>query len=214
MDSSQGHLLSHLPAIYHASDDLREVLSIFEGFLLGPERKERKEGGHKPRQSSGKGRGLAEQIATISTLFDPEETPAEFVPWLAQWVALTHFSGLPPARQRRLLSTIVPLYGKRGTREYLEKILDFYKPEDAVIEIIETGTPGFEVGESPLGVETRLGGEAPFLFKVRIFSRRPPTDSAEEREFRTRMEKQLRRAIELAKPAHTCYELQWHFTEE
>ena len=40
-----------------------------------------------------------------------------FLPWLAQWVALSGAASLPIERQRRLIGRIVPLYASRGTRD-------------------------------------------------------------------------------------------------
>ena len=209
MPSTTGVLLSHLPAIYHTSDDLRRLLSIFEGLLFGAGEQA---GGEKGSLQSLQGsHGLAEQIATISLLFDPHQTPKEFVPWLAQWVALSHLGGLPIERQRTLISKIVPLYSRRGTKAYLEELLDFYKPEGALIEVDEEGIAGFQVGDTTVGVDTQLGGERPFWFQVRVTL--PRRKEAETSESRARMEEQIRRVIDLAKPAHTLYELQWQYRD-
>lgn len=203
MESLPGVLLGHLPAIYHTSDDLREVLAIFEELLLGSSGKTQGSRSH----PSGKHAALADQIATIASLFDPHETPKEFLQWLAKWVALTHFSGLPMDRQRRLLATIVPLYGMRGTRHYLENILQYYLPEGTVIEIDDLGSTGFQVGDTAVGIDTRLGGDTPFWFKVRILMSDNPAQWEEEGA-KERKKRQIRRVIDLAKPAHTMYELE------
>src|SRR5262249_61437677 len=92
-----GPLLSHLPGIYHSSEDLRELLSVLEEILFGPG-----------------GRALEPQIAGIHTYFDPAETPDEFLPWLAEGVPPTHAIGLLPKRQRQLLTRIRTLYAERG----------------------------------------------------------------------------------------------------
>src|SRR5262245_34228751 len=116
MATSPGPLLNHLPAIYHASEDLRRLLAVFEAVLFGVE-------GTPPRQqrqlrSIGEILPIVDNIATIAALFDPYETPKELLPWLAQWVALSHLSGLTEERQRQLLAEIVPLYAQRGTKRY------------------------------------------------------------------------------------------------
>src|SRR5260221_12180485 len=123
MRRTPGPLLGHLPAIYHTSEDLRVVLAVLETVLWGTEEKEL--GGERRQQLLDGSRPLADAIASISSLFDAFHTPKEFLPWLAQWVALTDLRGLPEERQRQLLATIVPLYAKRGTKSYLEELLNF-----------------------------------------------------------------------------------------
>jgi len=194
--------MGHLPAIYQASDDLRTLLSIFEAILLGS-------GGQKA-EKSGQGllhvrdKALAERITGISLLFDPAETLAEFLPWLSRWVALSNASDLSPERRRLLLARIVPLYAKRGTREYLEELLKFHSPDESVIEIMEDGPAGFRIGEALTGIDTQLGGDRPFWFSVHIRI----VKTGKSHESRVRLEQRIRRVIDLAKPAHTLYELQ------
>src|SRR5262249_34690124 len=121
MRSTPGPLLSHLPAIYHTSENLRVVLAVLEAVLLGVEEKE--SDGERWQQLLDGRRPLADAIASISSLFDACHTPREFLPWLAQWVALSDLKRLPEERQRQLLAKIVPLYATRGTKNYLKELL-------------------------------------------------------------------------------------------
>src|SRR5512134_2537127 len=98
MPSSAGPLLNHLPAIYHTSEDLRTVLSVFETVLFKPDGEGLR--GKQWQQSTDECRPLEDTITNIASLFDAVETPKEFVPWLAQWVALPYFSSLAEERQR------------------------------------------------------------------------------------------------------------------
>jgi hypothetical protein len=171
-----GPLLSHLPGIYHSSQDLRELLATLEAIFFGPRTPELSENdmraveealqakGYKPGKIDGiaddetrsairafqkdnkllvtgvvdqktadhlgvtiKDRALERQLARIHTYFDVFLTPDEFLPWLSEWVALTHKVGLAPKRQRDLVAMIVPLYAKRGTKGYLTKLLEFFR---------------------------------------------------------------------------------------
>lgn len=207
MPSSNGQMLNYLPAIYQTSEDLCELLSVFEAVLFGPDR----QGLNKKRrpQSINEIMPIVDNIATISSLFDAYETPKEFVPWLARWVALTHLDGLTEKRQRQLLAEIVPLYAQRGTEKYLERLLELFKPENATVSIEDQELQGFVVGTATIGIDSRLERDRPFWFKVKIFT--SVIDPDERRESRTQWEKRIRRVIDLAKPAHTLYELDWQF---
>jgi phage tail-like protein len=211
MATSPGPLLNHLPAIYHASEDLGRLLAVFEAVLFGAE-------GTLPRQERRR-RSIAEllpivdNIATIAALFDPYETPQELLPWLAQWVALSHLSGLTEVRQRQLIAMIVPLYAQRGTKRYLASLLDFFKPEDARVSIEDQEQEGFVVGAAQIGSSSWLARDRPFWFTVRVQTPLPVDDPNELRELRIQWDERLRRIIDLAKPAHTLYDLVWVYEE-
>jgi phage tail-like protein len=205
MSSPPGPLLNYLPAIYHTSEDLCKLLAVFEAVLFGVDGKE--PGQERRRQSISEILPIVDSIATIASLFDAYETPKELVPWLAQWVALSHLSGLTEQRQRELLAEIVPLYAQRGTQTYLERLLEFFKPENTRIVIEDRELHGFIVGTARIGIDSRLEHDRPFWFRVRIYN------AAEQRGFITQWEDRLRRVIDLAKPAHTLYELDWQFED-
>src|SRR5881396_2936422 len=84
--------LQNLPAIFSEDPFLGRFLLAFEQVLTG--------------LPSLAGRelvpslGLEEIIATIATLFDPQEAREEFLPWLASWVALGLRADLDELRQR------------------------------------------------------------------------------------------------------------------
>ena len=191
-----GPLLSHLPGIYHSSEDLREFLSVLEEVLFGPG-----------------GRALEPQIAGIHTYFDAAETPDEFLPWLAEWVALTHRIGVSPKRQRDLVAMIVPLYAKRGTKTYLAKLLEFFSPDGTAIEIEDHELPGLVVGKAKLGVDSWLDRDRAFWFKVEIRAPAPSGSAAPQPQLQNEWQERARQVIDLAKPAHTMYELDWAFED-
>jgi phage tail-like protein len=196
MPSPPGPLLKYLPAIYHTSEDLCKLLAVFEAVLFGTD-----------------GKGLVSSIATIASRFDAYETPKEFIPWLAQWVALSYLSGLTEQRQRDLLAEIVPLYAQRGTQIYLERLLEFFKPENTRVVIEDRELHGFIVETSRIGIDSRLEHDRPFWFRVRIYTAAPVGDADEPRGFIAQWGERLRRVIDLAKPAHTLYELDWQFED-
>jgi hypothetical protein len=131
------------------------------------------------------------------------------VPWLAQWVALSYLSGLTERRQRELLAEIVPLYAQRGTKAYLGRLLEFFTPANTIVVIEDRELHGFIVGTVRIGLDSWLEHERPFWFRVRIYTTVPMGDADEQSRFIT----QLRRVIDLAKPAHTLYELDCQFED-
>ncbi|MCW5854105.1 MAG: hypothetical protein KIT87_28820 [Anaerolineae bacterium] len=164
VDQRASRLLHYLPAIYDDSEDdepfLARFLLIFETMW----------------------QPLEEQIAHLYALFDPHLTPAELLPWLAQWVCLGLDEALPLARQRELVANMVDIYGRLGTAGAMRDYLRLY-----------------------LGVEPRildLADEAgqplpPFHFQVRLPMAKPDAD----------LDDRIRRIITRLKPAHTVYEL-------
>lgn len=186
-------LLKHLPAVYREAPQLRELLGAFEEVLLGP-------------GADGQP-GLEQRIAALPELLDAKalyEERREFLPWLAQWVALGDFPGLSHRQLVGLIPCIVPLYASRGTPGYLEALLKLLLPEVAA-EVDDRELPTLTVGESRVGQETRLGGDVPFWFLVQLRSRTGALDETQ----RARLSALARTVTDLAKPAYTAYLLEW-----
>jgi phage tail-like protein len=157
---------------------------------------------------------LERKIARIHTYFDPLLTPGEFLPWLGQWVALSHELGLTEKQQRRLVGTVVPLYAWRGTKRYLIELLKFYLPPGADARVDDQEFSGFKIGVAQLGMDTWLERDRPFWFKVTIRVPSSGTDAHRGPQWQEESQKLVRRVIELAKPAHTVYDLDWAWAEE
>jgi phage tail-like protein len=197
-----GRLLEHLPAIYQDESSegpgfLQKFLLPFEQVLLGLPEWLRPENDVEeiPIQC------LAEQIAQIPLLFDPWETPEEFLPWLAGWAALDLDLGLSSAKKRNLLAHILPLYRIRGTRKYLEELLRLCL--DLPSAVNDKEVPALQVGVySTVGEDTQIGGGPPHYFSVVLIALEQDATQVQE-------QAQLaRRIIDLAKPAHTDYQLE------
>src|SRR5215471_9270045 len=73
MSSPSGPLLNYLPAIYHTSEALGQLLAVFEAVLFGVDRKEW--GTARRRQSLSELLPIVDSIAAIASLFDVYETP-------------------------------------------------------------------------------------------------------------------------------------------
>lgn len=129
---------------------------------------------------------------------DRHQAPAEFLAWLAGWVALSLRGDITEAQQRVLIANVVPLYRQRGTKAGLEQLLALYD----VGAVVEEDLDAMQIGvHSKIGVDTRLGGGAPHFFRVRASL--PLTDPGTLAAMRRR----LTAIIDAEKPAHTFYTL-------
>ena len=174
--------LAHLPAFFQEDPFVGRFLLAFEHILSGrhdiaPEETE----APKPPP------GLEQTIAKLHTYFIPgpgiedgKRAPQEFLPWLASWVALSLREDWDVEEQRRLLSRIVSLYAKRGTKSGLEEMLETYTGEDAVIYEFDQPAHYFQV-------------------EITLREQDPGTLG--------RKEKIARAIIDQEKPAHTFYTL-------
>ena len=205
-------MFSSLPAVFRSRDktgDLERLLEAFAAFFFT----RRTTDDEFPP-------GLEQHLDEIPALFSPTATsrdelcigctPDRFLHWLATWLSFTPHALFPPEPLRRILGGIVPLYGRRGTRDYLVRLLELcFREELARIDVDDRPSVGFTIGQSVLGVDTRLAVSRPFFFKVAVERHEPRTepmgaDAAEALQHR------LRAVIDFAKPAHTTYELEWH----
>jgi len=202
LKQSGKRLLDSLPAIYRGPepDFFARFLLAFDRLLFDADwrandEKARDEGYDFDEEP------LERHIANLHLFFNPHETPEEFLPWLAQWAALSFLSELSVKRRRKLLAAILPLYRIRGTRKYLEEILTLCL--DAVPSVSDAPLPSMRIGDnSTIGSDTYLGGGAPHFFHVRLVA---PRLDGPELETQCRLANSL---IELNKPAHTYYELE------
>src|SRR5690242_7450681 len=123
-----GRYLDHLPAIFRQGPFIAPFLTAFERILTGPPP------GTAPPPGPTPPEGIEEKLDRIHTFFDPAETPGEFVPWLAGWVALALRDDWDLDMQRAFVAKMVPLYKKRGTRAGLRELLDIQVAKVTVVD--------------------------------------------------------------------------------
>lgn len=147
-------------------------------------------------------KSLEDEVSDLHCLFEPDHTPERFLPWLAGWAALSLEASLSVDRKRELVGRIIPLYRIRGTKRYLEELLRLHLEAEAIVAVEDDEKSCLQVGRfSTIGKDCYLGGGAPHWFRVRI-------EFPESDWHRVEPQCQLaRRVIDLAKPAHTVYEL-------
>ena len=141
---------------------------------------------------------MRRRLSELDSVQDPDEAPAEFLPWLATWAALLLDENWPQLKRRRLIKEVIELYRWRGTRYGLARYLELYT--GILPEIHDLPFTGMTLGpQTLLGRDTVLGDVPPHTF-VLILSV-PDRTKIDERVIRT--------IIEAEKPAHTAYTLQF-----
>jgi P2-related tail formation protein len=123
--------LDYLPALFRSEPFLGQFLLAFEQILSG-----------RNEAMPDDPEGLEQYLDRIHTYFRPyvsperaigadsQVTPDEFLPWLANWVALSLRDDWDDRTKRRFISKIVPLYQKRGTKDGLKELLELYVNAD------------------------------------------------------------------------------------
>ncbi|KFA94823.1 phage tail protein [Archangium violaceum] len=177
-DEPVSRYLEHLPAVFQADPFLGRFLLAFERILSGLD-------------SNQEPPGFEQLLDRIHTCFQPggggesasERAPAEFLPWLAGWVATSLRDDWEEETRRRFIRGIPALYRLRGTPAGLKKMLGIYLGQETDIELQEDE-------------------DTPHYFRVSFpLSEADPTLLA--RKFRI-----ARAIIEQEKPAHTWYGLE------
>jgi phage tail-like protein len=217
-----GPFLAAFDAVLFGDDeaDIEEVRSGFlpapdgAGAAAGPGQgiygKDHLPGSGGMRESDQQRRqlSLGQLIDRIPTLFDPDETEPEFLPWLAQWAALSLHEGIPESRYRLLIGRMIPLYAIRGTRAYVEETLALYTGAKATVD--EEDLPGMRVGvRATVGLDTRLGQD-PFQFRVAL----DLTATPGARDRLPELLDFVNVVVNLAKPAHTHFRLTHNLQDE
>jgi phage tail-like protein len=167
--------LRYLPAVYQedeaSRDFLERFLSLFETLFYN----------------------LEVQIGHTARSFDPQATPAAFLPWLAQWLAAAVDADWPLEKQRQFLQQAATLYKARGTRRGFEALIALYTGDKPIIfEFFQLRC----IQDSELrAVYEHVFGNDPFHFCVLL----KPAQVRTDREYFA-----VKRLVEADKPAHTA----------
>ena len=177
-------LLDDLPAICRDSPFLGQFLLAFEKLLIGIE-----DGVALPDPGvPSPGLGIEQMVAGLAHYFDPAQTPADFLPWLAGWVALTLRADLDESRQRKFLAGIAQRYRRRGTGQNLVDLIKIFT--DGEPKVTEDAAPHH------FTLQIQLPPQSAFTGKPADY----PT-------FIDRQTTIAHALVEMEKPAHTAYQL-------
>jgi len=187
--------LEHLPAIYRRSDAVgrnlvRDLCFVFEHMFDSIER----------------------NLTDGWRFYDPHVAPTEFLDWLSGWSAFSLDLDWPEEQKRALVKRAVDLYRIRGTKRGLTLFLKLFTGHEP--EILENEWPfkGFRVEGEGAEAGARIALDSVVL---------PPMDLAHcfvvkmpirFDEVTPEMVIRIHQIIQLEKPAHTHYYLQ--FSEE
>ncbi|TYQ30985.1 phage tail protein [Pseudanabaena sp. UWO310] len=148
--------LEYLPAYLQSDPFLGRFLLAFEQGLSGiPALEPVPFRPHILTPDSESPVGLETIISQIHTYLDPQQTPADFLPWLAGWVALSLREDWDEAVKRQFISQIVPLYRLRGTIPGLKKMLTIYL-ENSGLSYPERTISVFEFADRPHYFQVQL----------------------------------------------------------
>lgn len=184
--------IEYLPAYLQTDRFLGRLLLAFEGILSGfPEEEETNFRPLIVGGNSEKYLGLETIISQLHTYFDPHQTPTEFLPWLAGWVALSLRDDWNEQIRRQFISQMVPLYHIRGTVFGMKKMLQIYL-ESSGLSYPERTISIFEFDNKPHYFQVQLALPSNQVIQPERYWR----------EFRI-----AKGIIDQEKPAHTYYAL-------
>lgn len=129
----------YLPAVFQSDELIGRFLLAMETVLSGLDAAQATAAGLGPDARVG----LETLIDQVHTLFDPQTTRSEFLPWLASWVAITLRADWDETTQRDFIQRIVPLYKLRGTKAGLEAMLSLYTREPVTVDDSFSDPPHF-----------------------------------------------------------------------
>jgi phage tail-like protein len=184
---SRRNLVHWLPQVYQKADGgtgqhfLRDFLWVFDHIFAD----------------------LQRHIDVLHHYFDPLETPATFLPWLAGWVALTIDQDWPEEKKRKLIQQAIGIYGFRGTVRGLKLFLSIFTGVEP--KLLENQWPyeGFRVGRAVIGVDSIV---LPPVNKAHCFMVEVPasfTDASDASILK------IHDIIRMEKPAHSTYYLRF-----
>ena len=189
---AQRSFVRFLPQIYQQDDALghhflREYLWVFQHLFAS----------------------ITDKLDSTHTYYDPRESPEEFLPWLASWVALTLDIDWDESKKRKLIRSAAENYRRRGTRRAIEEVLHIFLDNSVRIEENAWPYPGFCIGvTSSIGEDTivlpRIDLDHCFMVHIPV----APDDITEE------MVVKVHNIINLEKPAHTMYFLQFQLEKQ
>jgi phage tail-like protein len=148
---------------------------------------------------------VQDQLDDVHKIFDPLETPDEFLPWIAGWTAMVVDIDWPVEKKRAIIHKAVELYGIRGTVKGLKLFLKLFTDHEP--KIIENQWPfrGFriETEKAQIGIDTVI---LPPVHLSRCFIVEMPVKF---QDVSPEMVIRIHQIIQMEKPANTHYYLRF-----
>ena len=145
MNTRDMKLLDQLPTPFRVDPGAADFLKAFESILLSGMQDDR-----------ATLIGIEQLVDKLATNFiagqrsQPQEpqTPEEFLPWLAGWLAFNMRADLPVAARRDFIHNLSTLYRRRGTQENLKRVLEYFTglpSTNSTVTVSQTDPHTFEV---------------------------------------------------------------------
>jgi phage tail-like protein len=187
--------IEHLPAIYRRSDAVgrnlvRDLCFVFEHMFDS----------------------IEQNLTDGWRFYDPHVAPPEFLEWLARWTAFTTDLDWPEAQRRALIKRAVDLYRIRGTKRGLTLFLKLFTGHEPDIKENTWPFKGFRVEGEGAEEGARVALDSVILPPVDLAHCFVVTVPMKFEDVTPEMVIRIHQIIQLEKPAHTHYYLQ--FLEE
>ncbi len=148
-------------------------------------------------------------VERVPQLFQPLETEARFLDWLASWIALHLDPDWPDQKKRKWLKFAPTLYSIRGTKAALSALLEMYVGVKPDIRENEWPFEPFRVGVTgEIGVTSTILPPINFAHCFVVQLPMQASDLTDDQIIR------IHRVIRAEKPAHTNYFLTFSQTDE
>ncbi|MGE5181522.1 MAG: phage tail protein [Acidobacteriota bacterium] len=187
--------LEHLPAIYRRSDAVgrnlvRDLCFLFEHMFDSVER----------------------NLDDGWRFYDPHVAPVEFLDWLSGWTAFTIDLDWPEEQKRALVKRAVDLYRIRGTRRGMALFLKLFTGHEPEIQENTWPFKGFRIEGEGAEQGARIALDSVILPPVELAHCFVVTMPIRFEDVTPELVIRIHHIIQLEKPAHTHYYLQ--FAEE
>jgi phage tail-like protein len=187
--------LEHLPAIYRRSDAVgrnlvRDVCFVFEHMFDS----------------------VDSNLTDGWRFYDPHVAPQEFLQWLSHWTAFSVDLDWPDAQKRALVKRAVDLYRIRGTKRGLTLFLKLFTGHEPDIQENTWPFKGFRVEGDGAEQGARIALDSVVLPPVELAHCFVVTMPIKFEDITPELVIRIHQIIQLEKPAHTNYYLQ--FSEE
>lgn len=187
--------LEHLPAIYRRSDAVgrnmvRDLCFVFEHMFDS----------------------VDSNLTDGWRFYDPHVAPPEFLQWLSHWTAFTVDLDWPEAQKRALVKRAVDLYRIRGTKRGLTLFLKLFTGHEPDIQENTWPFKGFRVEGEGSEQGARIALDSVVLPPVELAHCFVVTMPIRFADVTPELVIRIHQIIQLEKPAHTNYYLQ--FSEE
>lgn len=188
MTELTSNYIDYLPPIFQDSEFLTGFLLAFEKILSQATPDDKRPALETVIASSYR------YLRPLPSGEDQLQAPADFLPWLAGWVALTLREDWPEETQRQFIREVVPLYRQRGTKAGMARLLQIY---------LGTGEESVTIYDHPddFNFDSKIV-PPPYFFQIEIKVNTQETDEIR------RIQQIAQAIIEQEKPAHTFYGLQ------